>query len=98
MGYLMPVERSAHMGFGPFGGMQIIQSHHWPMVPDGFGVKRIAAHPLIHWLARRFPIKPWIEAQVPRFKDADPMIDQRRGVIYCSPAQFAELRRGMAHA
>lgn len=91
------IDRVAHMGFGPFGGMQIIQSHHWPRVPDGVYVRQLTAHPIIHWLARWLPIDPWIDVEVPRFKDADPLIDTRRGVIFCSPAQFAELRRGMAH-
>jgi hypothetical protein len=74
------------------GGMQIQPSKFWPKVEDGFETKRVTAHPLIHWLARWFPIEPWVEVQVRRLKDADPVIYMGR-VICCSYAQYEVLRQ-----
>jgi hypothetical protein len=78
------------------GAIRIAPSPYWPREPDGFEVKRIPAHPFIHWLARWFPINPWIEVEVPKFKDADAMLDVARGVLYCSPAQADELMARLA--
>ena len=49
-----------------FGGLKIYPQANWPRVQDGTRQVRFPAHPLICWLARWLPIKPYIEATYPR--------------------------------
>ena len=77
----------------PLGGIRIQPFAFWPTVPDGFETKRIPAHPIVKWLARWLPIDPWVEISVPKFKDADAVLDQANNVIHCSYAQEQELIR-----
>ncbi|PWC98047.1 hypothetical protein [Azospirillum sp. TSO5] len=78
----------------PF-GFRIVVSPNWPQVPDGETVHRSPAHPFVHWLARWFDFDPYVEFRTPQFRDADPMVDQAAGVIYCSATQERTIRRQM---
>lgn len=92
------VGSSFDAGFGvlhPAGDIRIVASPYWPKVPDGVEIKRIPAHPIVHWLARRgLPIDPWVEISVPKFKYADPIVYEKTGTLYCSPAQAREISQG----
>ena len=76
-----------------FGGLRIMASSHWPQVEDGTYRVRFPAHPFIFWLARWLSITPWVEAEYLKFQDADPLMDEACGIVYCSRAQEAYLRR-----
>jgi hypothetical protein len=77
-----------------FAGLKIFPQAVWPRVQDGTRQVRFAAHPLICWLARWLPIKAYVEASYPRYRDQDPLIvgDQ----VFCSFAQCEELKRAIA--
>ncbi len=75
---------------------QVRPSHYWPRVEDGTETLRFDAHPFIKWLARWLPITPYIEMEVTKYRDADPMHDTRNGILYCSHAQADALRRAGA--
>ena len=75
-------------------GLRISPQAHWPRVQDGARQVRFAAHPLICWLARWLPIKPYVEASYPRYRDRDPLIIGDR--LFCSFAQYDELKRTIA--
>ena len=74
-----------------FGGLKIYPQANWPKVQDGTRQVRFPAHPLICWLARWLPMKPYIEATYPRYRDQDPLIMGDH--VFCSFAQHEELRR-----
>jgi hypothetical protein len=76
----------------PVGGMSIHPSHHWPTIEDGTEMRRFPAHPIIRWLARWLPVTPYVEMEVTKWRDADPMYDKRSGALYCSHAQADMLR------
>lgn len=76
-----------------YDGIKIIPSNYWPQIRDGDEKVRYSAHPIIHWLAKYFPIDQWVEATYPKYKDADPVIDNRNNALYCSMAQFRQIER-----
>ena len=67
--------------------------HYWPRVEDGVETLRFEAHPFIKWLARRLPVTPYVEMEVTKYRDADPIFDTRSSAIYCSHAQADVLRQ-----
>lgn len=76
-----------------FAGLKIVTSPNWPRKRVEDQTVRFPAHSFVIWLARWFPITPYVEATFPRYRDADPLIDERHGIVYCSPAQADELKR-----
>ena len=80
----------------PVARLRVQPSHYWPRVEDGTETLRFEAHPFIKWLARWLPITPYIEMEVTKYRDADPMHDTRNGILYCSHAQADALRRAGA--
>lgn len=82
-----------------FAGYRVVADINWPRLPDGIEtVRDYNVHPLVKWLARWLPIKPYVEALRPRFRDRDPMIDERHGIIYRSPRQCGELAEATKNA
>lgn len=85
-------------------GITIITSSDWPQVRDGTTERRYPAHPLVVAIYRllnrllRTRLDPDIVVQVPRYRDADMLYDERAQTIYCSPRQLQELRRATAAA
>ena len=77
----------------PVPRVQVCPSHYWPRVKDGTETLRFEAHPIIKWLARWLPITPYVEMEITKYRDADPMQVKATGVIYCSHAQAIALRR-----
>lgn len=77
----------------PVAAFLIFGQPHWPTVRDGTYVRRFPAHPLVCWLARWLPIDPYVDVEYPRYRDADPLVDARAGIIYCSVAQAETLKR-----
>lgn len=77
-------------------GMRVIAARHWPREPDGVVLRRVPAHRLICWLARWLPVRPYTDIKVQRWRDAEPLVDWHRRVIFCSERQ-AEALRDAAH-
>jgi len=77
----------------PYAGFRIMATPHWPQVEDGTRTVRFECHPIIRWLARWLPIRPYVEATYINYKDSDMLLDRARGVVYCSLAQENVLRR-----
>lgn len=75
------------------GSYEVRPNKYWPTVVDGTRPHRVPAHPVICWLARWLPIAPYVEIQVPNVRDADMILDNQIGVIFCSPAQANALRQ-----
>lgn len=70
----------------------IMPNNYWPKVQRGTEVVRFKADPIICWLAKYFPILPYVEAEYPRMVDADPIFDSSRGVLICSHAQAQAIK------
>ena len=79
------------MMFNDFGGIRIVDNPQHPVEFSHMETVRFEAHPFIKWLARWFPIEPYVEGKYPRYKDCDAIIIGR--IVYCSPRQTAQLRR-----
>ena len=78
---------------GVFGGITIVMQDNWPRELVGYDTKQIPAHPFICWLARWLPITPYVEVQVPCYREMDMLLHGAADVVYCSHAQYAELCR-----
>jgi hypothetical protein len=76
-----------------FAGLRIYAQANWPRIADGTRTVRFAAHPLILWLAKWVPLPTYQEVTFLKYRDADPLVDERRGLVFCSLAQAAELRK-----
>ncbi len=76
-----------------FSSIRILPSHYWPQVEDGIETFRFEAHPIIKWLAKWFPITPYVEMERMKYKDSDPIFDESTGSLLCSYAQADYLRR-----
>lgn len=74
---------------------------HHPLVQKGLTAKRTPKHWLLVRLYRvinrmlRASIPLETVEMVPRMVDADPLIDKVAGVVYCSAAQYDELRKAV---
>jgi hypothetical protein len=84
-----------------FGGYQVIRVAQWPREIGGYKTERIAAHPHIVWLVARCRWLPWrwaifAEIETAQWRDADPRVDEKHGLIYCSDAQADALRQAVA--
>ncbi len=86
------LHRAAALLGPPVPRLRVQPSHYWPKVEDGTETLRFEAHPIIKWLARWLPITPYVEMEVTKYRDADPMQVKATGVIYCSHAQ-ADVQR-----
>ncbi len=73
----------------PF-GLKIIVNNYVQQVFSHNETVRFAAHPFIKWLAKFLPITPYVEAEYPRYKDADPLMIG--DALYVSPAQYKTLK------
>lgn len=73
----------------------IYASAHWPTHVSRFQKRRFEAHPIIKWLARWFPITPYVETEYPIFEDDPAVIDQVSGRVYCSLRQEAVFKMVM---
>ncbi len=80
-----------------FSGIQIFASPHHPTEFSHWAEERRKwkAHPIVCWLAKWFPVKPYVECSYKRpvTKDCDPLFHEAKGIIYCSLAQEAAIRR-----
>lgn len=76
--------------------IRVFASAYWPQVEAGAETVRFEAHPFIQWLARWLPITPYIEATYTQYRDADPLLDKARGVLYCSMAHERALREQLS--
>lgn len=89
---------SLHIGpyrsdVGTFGGIRLQINPYPDPVYAGQETMKFQAHPLIKWLARWLPIKPYVEASYPRYRDPDPVM--MGNTVICTAAQARELKRLM---
>lgn len=76
------------------GGLRVIIVPDWPReVVDHEAARDYDIHPVVKWLARWFPIRPYVEYQRSIYRDADPQIHKGTSSIFCSPAQAEALKR-----
>lgn len=85
------------MAIGAIGGMRIM-AVQWPRRIAGYEDRSIPAHPHLVWLVEhiRWLPRSWAvfsRYRAPLYRDNDPLIDERRGMIFCSAAQVDALRR-----
>jgi hypothetical protein len=78
---------------GSVGSLRVMVVQPWPRVPLGVEAVRLPAHPIIIWLSRWLPIDPFVEIAVPRWRDADMLVDRDRGVVFCSAKQLAAIEQ-----
>lgn len=74
----------------------VVASSYWPKEFSHMERQRWAAHPIILWLAKWLPIDPYVVSEHPRYNEREPMLNTETGVLYCSQAQEAALRRELA--
>lgn len=77
----------------PYAGIKIIPTSYWPQVVRGTETIRFKADPIICWLAKLFPILPYVEAEYPKLADSDPILMRYENIIYCSHAQAQALMK-----
>jgi len=82
---------------GTYAGLRIVASEHWPQEFVRFETRNIPAHRDIRWLSRMLRkigirLDPWVEIEVPIYRDADPAVDQVRGIIYCGIRTYQQFR------
>lgn len=79
-------------------GYRIVESKYWPRVPCGTEEVRYPAHPIVAWLFRQInrALGTSLDSDIivtrTKVRDANILIDERMGIIYCSPAQAHRLR------
>ena len=86
------------MAWWEYAVYRIISDVRWPVVATGETELRYApAHPHLVWLVERVRWLPrsWARFayRAPVYRDADPLVDHRNGLIYCSVAQADALRQ-----
>tara|TARA_A200000113_G_scaffold196166_2_gene187058 strand:- start:34 stop:309 length:276 start_codon:yes stop_codon:yes gene_type:complete len=74
-----------------FGGLKVQVVRDWPQVQKGFRTVRFDVHPIVQFLSRFTPIKPYIEAEYPNYVDDDPKLFMGRTLL-CSAAQYQDLK------
>jgi len=79
--------------FTQISGLRIYPPHNWPQVEDGVETVRYNAHPIIRWLSKRLPIRPYVDAEYIKYKDGDAIVDNIRGAVFCSHRQYDYLKQ-----
>lgn len=77
--------------------MRVVVNHQHPKIPCPRGrveTLRYPGHWFVRWLARFIPFEPDILIVKPLMVD-DPKMIRVGDMLLCSPAQAAELRRGL---